>query len=77
MSTDTGHNSTSGDLNWALGQEEKQKEFGYRAMYGAVEFYKLSRLWCNRHIGQTNLSAGRWEEWRRWALAVRFTHFCK
>ena len=36
MSTDTGHNSTSGDLTWALHEPEKQKDFGYRAMHGSI-----------------------------------------
>ena len=41
MSTDTGHNSTSGDVRWALRQEEKQKDFGWRAMHQAVEMSKM------------------------------------
>jgi len=40
MSTDTGHNSTSGDVSWALHQDERQKDFGFRAMHGAVELSK-------------------------------------
>ncbi|KAK4449047.1 feruloyl esterase B [Podospora aff. communis PSN243] len=40
MSTDTGHNSTSGDLDWALGSPEKQRDFGWRAMDGAVKLAK-------------------------------------
>ncbi|KAK0738881.1 feruloyl esterase B [Schizothecium vesticola] len=41
MSTDTGHNSTSGDVRWALGQKEKQKDFGWRAMHQAIEMSKM------------------------------------
>lgn len=41
MSTDTGHNSTSGDLRWALNEEERKKDFGYRAMHGSVVSSKL------------------------------------
>ena len=36
MSTDTGHNSTSIDISWALNQPEKQIDFGYRAMHESV-----------------------------------------
>jgi len=41
MSTDTGHNSTSGDLRWALNEEERRKDFGHRAMHGSVVLSKL------------------------------------
>ena len=40
MSTDTGHNSTSGDITWALNQEQKKIDFGYRAMHGSVVLAK-------------------------------------
>lgn len=40
VSTDTGHNSTSGDVTWALHQEEKKYDFGYRAMQGSVGLAK-------------------------------------
>ncbi|KAK1753615.1 tannase and feruloyl esterase [Echria macrotheca] len=40
MSTDTGHNSTSSDLTWALHNPERQTDFGYRAMHGSVVFSK-------------------------------------
>lgn len=40
MSTDTGHNSTSGDITWALNEPEKQNDFGYRAMHGSVVLAK-------------------------------------
>ncbi|KAK6384099.1 hypothetical protein LTR65_009858 [Meristemomyces frigidus] len=40
MSTDTGHNSTSGDITWALNAPEKKIDFGYRAMHGSVVLAK-------------------------------------
>lgn len=41
MSTDTGHNSTSGDGTWAYNAPEKRIDFGYRAMHGSVELAKV------------------------------------
>lgn len=35
-STDTGHNSTSGDLTWALNNEERRSDWGYRAIHGSA-----------------------------------------
>lgn len=35
-STDTGHNSSTSDLTWALQQPEKRLDFGYRAIHGSV-----------------------------------------
>ncbi|TKX25492.1 hypothetical protein C1H76_2142 [Elsinoe australis] len=40
MSTDTGHNSTSVDISWALNEEEKKIDWGYRAMHGSVVIAK-------------------------------------
>ncbi|KAK1069310.1 hypothetical protein LTR33_010921, partial [Friedmanniomyces endolithicus] len=40
MSTDTGHNSTSGDVTWALNKPEKIVDWGYRAMHGSVDLAK-------------------------------------
>lgn len=40
MSTDTGHNSTSGDITWALNEPEKKIDFGYRAMHGSIVLAK-------------------------------------
>jgi feruloyl esterase len=40
MSTDTGHNSTAGDITWALDQPEKQTDFGWRAMHESVVLAK-------------------------------------
>ncbi|MCJ1259036.1 hypothetical protein MMC24_006871 [Lignoscripta atroalba] len=36
ISTDTGHNSTSGDITWALNAPEKKIDWGYRAMHGSI-----------------------------------------
>lgn len=36
VSTDTGHNSTTSDLIWALDAPEKRKDFGYRAIHGST-----------------------------------------
>jgi feruloyl esterase len=35
-STDTGHNSTSGDLSWALMNEERRQDWGHRAIHGSA-----------------------------------------
>ena len=40
MSTDTGHNSTSGDGTWAYNEPEKRINWGYRAMHGSVVLAK-------------------------------------
>lgn len=40
MSTDTGHNSTSGDITWALNQPEQKIDWGYRAMHGSIVLSK-------------------------------------
>ncbi|GME32449.1 Feruloyl esterase b [Neofusicoccum parvum] len=40
VSTDTGHNSTSGVLNWAQDAPEVLNDWGYRAMHGSVELAK-------------------------------------
>lgn len=36
VSTDTGHNSTSSDGTWAYGQQDKLKDWGYRAIHGST-----------------------------------------
>ncbi|RMZ68281.1 feruloyl esterase B precursor [Pyrenophora seminiperda CCB06] len=36
MSTDTGHNSTSGDGQWAYNEPDKVENWGYLAMHGSV-----------------------------------------
>ncbi|KAH6704157.1 Tannase/feruloyl esterase [Leptodontidium sp. MPI-SDFR-AT-0119] len=39
-STDMGHNSTMVDITWALGQPEKQLDFGFRATHGTTVLAK-------------------------------------
>lgn len=36
VSTDTGHNSTTGDISWALNQPEMKADWGWRALHGSV-----------------------------------------
>ncbi|KAF6814672.1 feruloyl esterase b precursor [Colletotrichum sojae] len=36
MSTDGGHNSTGMNLTWALGDEDRQLDFGFRALHGSL-----------------------------------------
>lgn len=36
VSTDTGHNSTSGDIYWALNNPEMKEDWGWRALHGTV-----------------------------------------
>ncbi|KAG8627699.1 hypothetical protein KVT40_003572 [Elsinoe batatas] len=40
MSTDTGHDSTSGDGTWALNAEEMKNDWGYRSLHGSVVIAK-------------------------------------
>ncbi|KAF4304676.1 ferulic acid esterase feruloyl esterase [Botryosphaeria dothidea] len=40
VSTDTGHNSTSGDLIWGQDAPEALTDWGWRAMHGSVELAK-------------------------------------
>lgn len=40
VSTDTGHNSTSGELEWGFNAPEVLNDWGYRAMHGSVELGK-------------------------------------
>ncbi|KAI1465597.1 tannase-domain-containing protein [Daldinia caldariorum] len=37
VSTDTGHNSTTADLRWALNNGEMKTDWGWRALHGTVE----------------------------------------
>ncbi|XP_014551661.1 hypothetical protein COCVIDRAFT_30823 [Bipolaris victoriae FI3] len=41
MSTDTGHNSSTGDGSWAYRQPDKIENWGHRAMHGSVVTAKL------------------------------------
>lgn len=48
MSTDTGHNGTTSDGTWALNQEQKKIDFGYRAMHGSIVLAKqLTQAYYN------------------------------
>lgn len=40
VSTDTGHNATNSDVSWALHNEERKKDWGWRAMHGSVTLGK-------------------------------------
>ncbi|KXS95140.1 hypothetical protein AC578_5115 [Pseudocercospora eumusae] len=40
MSTDTGHNSTAGDLTWSLNAPESKIDWGYRAMHESIVLSK-------------------------------------
>ncbi|KAI2464961.1 tannase-domain-containing protein [Annulohypoxylon bovei var. microspora] len=40
VSTDTGHNSTTADIRWALNQPEMKTDWGYRALHGTVSLSK-------------------------------------
>lgn len=40
VSSDLGHNSTSGDITWALNEPEKKIDFGYRALHGSTVLAK-------------------------------------
>jgi feruloyl esterase len=40
MSTDTGHNATTGDGSWALGAPEKITDWAWRALHGSVVLAK-------------------------------------
>lgn len=40
VSTDTGHSSNATDVSWALDNEERRKDWGWRALHGTVELSK-------------------------------------
>ncbi|KAL2107953.1 hypothetical protein VUR80DRAFT_4448 [Thermomyces stellatus] len=39
-STDTGHSSNATDLSWALNNEERRRDWGWRAIHGTVDLSK-------------------------------------
>ncbi|KAI1811440.1 Tannase/feruloyl esterase [Poronia punctata] len=41
VSTDTGHNSETTEVSWALGNAESKADWGWRAVHGSVELGKL------------------------------------
>ncbi|KAJ5636349.1 ferulic acid Esterase/Feruloyl esterase [Penicillium longicatenatum] len=40
MSTNTGHNSTLQNMNWALNNDESKKDWGYRSLHGSTVIAK-------------------------------------
>lgn len=59
VSTDTGHNSTTGDNTWALNNPGRQKDFGFRAMHGSVELAKkMVEEYYQAHIKYSYYSGG-------------------
>jgi hypothetical protein len=59
ISTDTGHNSTSGDVTWALNNKEKQLDFGFRAIHGSVQLGKMmTKAYYGTNITYSYYSGG-------------------
>ncbi|KAI1412508.1 tannase-domain-containing protein [Hypoxylon sp. FL1857] len=57
VSTDTGHNSTTGDIRWALNQPEMKIDWGYRAVHGTVQLGKtLVTTYYAKPIGHSYYS---------------------
>ncbi|KAK3989694.1 tannase and feruloyl esterase-domain-containing protein [Cladorrhinum sp. PSN332] len=57
VSTDTGHNSSSADVTWALKNDERKKDFGYRAMHGSVKLGKaITQAYYGRNISYSYYS---------------------
>lgn len=57
VSTDTGHNSTTGDTRWALNQPEMRNDWGYRALHGTVGLSKtLIATYYAKPIGHSYYS---------------------
>ncbi|KAF1920269.1 Tannase/feruloyl esterase [Ampelomyces quisqualis] len=52
ISTDTGHNSTPPDMRWARGNEEAQKDWGYRSIDGST---KAAKALLGAYYGQSSL----------------------
>ncbi|TPX16120.1 uncharacterized protein E0L32_004115 [Thyridium curvatum] len=51
LSTDTGHNSTTMDIAWALNQPEKKTDWGWRALHRSVELgKKMTEAYYARRI---------------------------
>lgn len=58
-STDTGHNSTSSDLTWAMDEPEKKLDFGFRAIHGSVVLGKaLTEAFYDQDISYSYYSGG-------------------
>lgn len=57
VSTDTGHNSTTSDITWALNAPEKREDFGYRAIHGSTVLGKsLTEAYYNQNISYSYYS---------------------
>lgn len=57
VSTDTGHNSTTGETRWALNQPEMKADWGYRAIHGTVQLGKtLVATYYSKPIGHSYYS---------------------
>ncbi|KAI0842759.1 tannase-domain-containing protein [Hypoxylon sp. FL0890] len=57
VSTDTGHNSTTADIRWALNQPEMKVDWGYRALHGTVVLGKtLVTTYYAKPIGHSYYS---------------------
>ncbi|KAI1390379.1 tannase-domain-containing protein [Hypoxylon trugodes] len=57
VSTDTGHNSTSGDIKWALNNPEMRTDWGWRALHGSVRLGKtLVTTYYAKPIGHSYYS---------------------
>lgn len=57
VSTDTGHNSTLGDLTWALNNSDRKDDFGYRAIHGSVVLGKqLTEAYYGQNISYSYYS---------------------
>lgn len=57
VSTDTGHNSTTGDVSWALNEPEMRTDWGWRAIHGMVQLGKtLVATYYGKPIGHSYYS---------------------
>lgn len=59
VSTDTGHNSTTGGSDWALSDPEAREDFGYRSIHGSTEAGKaLTEAFYGQDISYSYYSGG-------------------
>ena len=57
VSTDTGHNSGTGDLSWALKAPEQQTDWGWRALHGSIQIAKqLTEAYYGKPINKSYYS---------------------
>jgi feruloyl esterase len=52
ISTDTGHNSTQPDMRWARGNDQAQKDWGYRSIDGST---KAAKALLSTYYGENSL----------------------